>query len=407
MTFERGYAVGDLNGPDLFLDGAGFEDAVQEAKSAFPRSRILFDGDIDQVLENEPNLAVPNFRRGVAPRQALKQSGLHRLDPNVVMSYSPYDANCTIQPFFRYLDGCAMGSYGAAHQTKVAMFGTNYKLAKGLVAKHLPRGAKKGMGRGLSLLPHTRAQEFSDYDLPMSGKGLCIGSSPECRRLCLLYTGQNPVGDANGPGKLRKTEALLLRPEAFMRMVVEGARWHEEYCRSRKYVPYLRLNMLSDIPWELVLPELFDELCPNVRWYDYTKVPDRPMQDNYHLTFSFNGHNWSQCKREIARGRSAAVVFWLPKTINVTEVVFRGMPVTIDGDLHDFRPLDPSGSLVGMTYKVPVVKGQRLTKRPAWANKFVAPAFRDRESGLVLVPQTAASTQGNETFKHADPKLLV
>jgi hypothetical protein len=407
MSFERGYAVGDVDGPDLFLDGADFEDAVQEAKSAFPKSRVMFDGDIDQVLEHEPNLAVANFRKGVAPRQALKQSGLHRLDPDVVMALSPYEANCQIEPIFRRFDGCPMGNYSTASQTKQALFSDNYKLAKSMKAKRLPKGAQRGMGRALSLMPHTKAQEFSNYDLPMSGKGLCIGSSPECRRLCLLYTGQNPVGDVNSPAKLRKTEALLLHPEPFMRMLIEAARWHERFARKRRYQPYLRLNMLSDIPWELVLPELFTDICPKIRWYDYTKVPDRPWVDNYHLTFSFNGHNWTQCKRELARGRNVAVVFWLPKTINVTEVVFRGQPVTVDADEHDFRPLDPPGSLCGMTYKLPTVGGARPQRPPTWANKFVVPAFRDRLSGLVVVPQTPASTQGNALFKNADPKLLL
>jgi hypothetical protein len=124
------------------------------------------------------------------------------------------------------------------------------------------------------------------------------------------------------------------------------------------------------------------------------------------LTFSFNGHNWKACEREMDRGLGGAVVFWKPKTIPITDIVFRGRKVTVDGNVHDLRPLDPPGALVGLDYRVPLIEGERLTKPPRWAKKFVVPAFRDRLSGLVVIPQTPASTGAERALKHAEPKLV-
>jgi hypothetical protein len=135
-------------------------------------------------------------------------------------------------------------------------------------------------------------------------------------------------------------------------------------------------------------------------------VPGRRQLDNYDLTFSFNGHNWRSCEKEMARGLKGCVVFWKPKGVQMTKIVFRDRPVSVDGDVYDFRPLDPPGALVGLSYRVPEIEGKKLTEPPHWAKKFVVPAFRDRLSGLVLVAQTPASTAAEVEFKRADPKLV-
>jgi hypothetical protein len=171
-------------------------------------------------------------------------------------------------------------------------------------------------------------------------------------------------------------------------------------------VAYLRLNVLSDIPWELVLPEYFELVRP-VRCYDYTKVEGRRQLDNYDLTFSFNGRNWDACERELKRGVRVCVVFWHDdKKTKVTDFSFRGHPVVVNGDPYDFRPLDPPGVLVGLTYRPPRLDGKYVAEPPPRYRKFVVPAFFDTDTGATLVPQTPASTGAALQFRHADPKRL-
>jgi hypothetical protein len=73
----------------------------------------------------------------------------------------------------------------------------------------------------------------------------------------------------------------------------------------------------------------------------------------------------------------------------------------IDGDVHDFRPLDPKSVIVGLTYK-PVVKKGTLSAQftpPKEAGKFVLPAWRDPDSGVVVVAQTPSSTSARMIFR--------
>jgi hypothetical protein len=406
MAFKAGYAVGGFRGPELFLDGATLGQAVGEASDFFSDSRIYFDGDLDEVVEEERDLVVPNVpQRRTRPSLALKNSGLRRMDVNAVMGLSTRQAHCRIAGYFKHLDGCPIQAYGESSAMARRFLGENAKLRKGRWAK-LPRGAHRGISRGLALMPHNKAARFSNLPLPMKGLGLCAGSSPECRDLCLLYSGQNPTGDKAGPAKLRKTEALLMDPVAFMRMMVYAAKVHHNNCRKQNMVAYLRLNVLSDIPWELVLPEYFELVRP-VRCYDYTKVEGRRQLDNYDLTFSFNGRNWDACERELKRGVRVCVVFWHDdKKTKVTDFSFRGHPVVVNGDPYDFRPLDPPGVLVGLTYRPPRLDGKYVAEPPPRYRKFVVPAFFDTDTGATLVPQTPASTGAALQFRHADPKRL-
>lgn len=406
MSLKRGYAVGGFDGPDMFFDGADFGQAVDEAQEFFPESSIYFDGDIDEVMREDQDMVLPNPRPGKATAlKAFRACGLPRLDVDRVMALTVRRAHCRVAPFFKYLDGCPIQSYGNSSSMAAQFLGENTKLAKGRWAK-LPRGANRGVSRGLALMPHTKALEFSDLPLPMKAGGLCVGSSRECRQLCLLYSGQNPIGDKLGPGKLRKVEALLTEPEAFMRMMIYAAGAFQKSARKGRRQAYLRLNILSDIPWELVFPEFFDIVKP-VRCYDYTKVEGREMLDNYDLTFSFNGHNWAACEREMARGVRSVVVFWHDdKKTTVTDFVFNGYPVEVNCDPYDFRPLDPGGVLCGLTYRPPLVEGEKLMVPPRKYRKFVVAAFRDTDTGVIAVPQVPANTGASVQFKNANPKLV-
>jgi hypothetical protein len=187
----------------------------------------------------------------------------------------------------------------------------------------------------------------------------------------LVYAGQNAAALYNTQRKVQQTLALLNEPEAFLRILSSAIAQHECTAPTEGFEPFMRLNVLSDIPWEIVAPWLFERFR-GLQFYDYTKVPDRDVPGNYDLTFSFSGTNIKQTRDEIEKGSKIAVVFlanrkrsgrweaWkrargeikipLPET-------FWGLPV-IDGDISDVRPLDPSPSIVGLRWKP--VSGRRV-----------------------------------------------
>jgi hypothetical protein len=151
--------------------------------------------------------------------------------------------------------------------------------------------------------------------------------------------------------KICRSVALLADPEAFLRLLVYAI---------DKLDPktFIRLNVLSDIPFELVAPWLFEMYSgndcgldfssarrPMRRFYDYTKVFGRNPPGNYHLVHSFSGYNAALCKEVMANGGSVAVVgirerparFWNYQTV--------------DGDAHDIRPIDKPNSIVWLKLK--------------------------------------------------------
>ena len=132
----------------------------------------------------------------------------------------------------------------------------------------------------------------------------------------------------------RKAKFFIQEPDNFLELLFQEL-------SKLKDGSIVRLNGTTDICWEKYgVPQSF----PNLIMYDYTKIPNRKVPPNYHLTFSRSESNDAEVLREVARGSNVAVVFR-----NRPES-FLGRPV-IDGDQHDFRFLDPKGVIVGLTAK--------------------------------------------------------
>lgn len=263
---------------------------------------------------------------------------------------------------------------------------------------------------------------------------LCVGASSECISSCLVFTGQNAAVKHNDYSKLFTTRALFFQPLAFARMLLYAIEKHVEHCeagvrfktKGRRIPcdPYVRLNVYSDVPWELLFPEVFDfamgAFGKKLQFFDYTKVPGRGAKpfENYDLTFSYSGteRNLEYAKQALRDGQRVAMVFLRkPKRgtregEGLTDIqVFSeeastksqkaraeregrtaesvvgsktllGYPV-IDGDLYDMRSLDPAPCIVGLRYKVP----QKIEHR-ATAGKFVVdPKARPNAKFVVRV----------------------
>jgi len=128
----------------------------------------------------------------------------------------------------------------------------------------------------------------------------------------------------------------------------------------------VRLNTLSDIN-----PRVHQSIIkafPDVVFYDYTKMAHQPVASNHHYTYSSTGvtqddvnnpnTNWPRMRRMLEGGQNVAMAFTdkehLPKTVHDQETgkVYK----VVNGDMHDFRPLDrvpegETGVIIGLKNK--------------------------------------------------------
>ena len=197
--------------------------------------------------------------------------------------------------------------------------------------------------KGQKLGIRTLVQYLTPSDL--SGVNLCaMAFIAECFKPCLNTAGRGKMGYVQ-MARLRKTLFMLQYWEEYLRMFEKEVVLHANYCRKHNLECAVRPNGTSDIRWELKSWELMvfmHEEC-NVKWYDYTKIPNRliPNRKIYDLTFSYSGVKKFLPYVEKAKtmGMRIAVVwrykYQIPKT-------FMGMKV-IGGDEHDARYTEPHG----------------------------------------------------------------
>ena len=192
-----------------------------------------------------------------------------------------------------------------------------------------------------------------------SGYNTCPAASG-CAQKCLNDTGQGQrhmvQTAANGErihyphvARIARTLVWFEHKEAFKAQLIKELKAHVRAAKRKNATPAVRLNTLSDIPWEKTFPELW-ALFPEVIFYDYTKNPFRVSTAAYHLTFSRNEIN-EELMREAVQGANLAVVFNTKKGKKLP-ASWHGLPV-IDGDTHDNRFADPLGVVVGLRAKGP------------------------------------------------------
>lgn len=366
-------------------DIVAVEDTSDEALDALrgTESRIM----VETVPELERN---PAPSTGKMPANALVQCGISPVSLDDVMAYSLEDAHHELLTYFSVLRnkrGGAIGGYKTAIGMRDRFMGQNMKLSKA-------HPTERTHIRGLTLFPADKIRHYHTFD-PGSGVArlieelgwqtfdpatqgkrpvwhtpdggtmttLCVGSNSFCRESCLVFTARNVADIYNHRRKAIATIALLQSPVAFGRMLLAAIESHVKNSEKADIKPFIRLNVLSDVPWELVFPELFSYFREtSLQFYDYTKVAGRDIPDNYDLTFSHSGTNQALVESELARGRRVAVVFVGMKAKGGEWVKFKagaglprsfmGMPV-VDGDVTDLRPFDRAPCIVGLRWKTP------------------------------------------------------
>jgi hypothetical protein len=413
------YALINMRGD--IVDVSSTRDEVIAAARRAGGTGVHFDDDEKPSAEPTKNPA------GDDPHRALERGGLEPLDFDRVIRIDLEDAWKALLPYFTLLrrkgSEAEIKSYKTPEGMAARFLGQNYKTGKGS-----PPGEDPGSVMGLSMLPADRltVKYLSDLDpdrnslvhvavkdllrksdravstadaherLPPQKRRaqwtMCDGSTDECKNSCIAYTGHQDV--YNNRRRAVGTLALIEYPDAFCRMLIEAIRMHtrSESCHGLR--PFVRLNVMSDVPWELLIPGLFDYFSPENYGrrliksfgavappvlYDYTKLANRTPPPNYDLTFSFSGKNAVTARAEMARGHRVAVVFLAMKPKNKRGDRWapfrheRGVEVELpetfwgakvaDGDVSDFRPYDPPNDddrnpcIVGLRWKPPAGQG--------------------------------------------------
>jgi hypothetical protein len=407
------YAVIDPDGNVRYL-----VDSVQQAVQAASQ----FSSHV--LVENGP---VPDAQLGGSlgalsldrPKIALAASGLKRMPLPTEQHMSLEEAHAKLQRFFptsktvighkvkgrrvffREPKQMPITAYATPRGMVNNILGQNYKTAKVDEESDAAHEALADV-QGLSILPSTSYREAAGSP----ARNACVGASPACIASCLVYSGHNTIDEYNVLVKAARAKALVQEQKAFLRILHEAVGKHAKF---RNAVPYVRLNVFSDLPWELICPELF-EAHPKLSFYDYTKVENRETPANYDLTYSFSGVNHAQVAHELTRGRRIAVVFiptsripakgrkrgaGLPKELDVSMFGGSGMVPVLDGDVSDVRPRDPGGVIVGLRWKVPMGR-QKEAFAQAQEASFAVPV--QEYNGLLI----AASSARQEPIEDAD-----
>lgn len=427
MTTSSFY-VGILPDGTVVEGGATPDSAVRGVRASGFSGNIV----VDETPPTENGARPVDLRKLV--ESAVKRSGLRPIRMQEVMALTPEQAVERLRPIMERLDvqwtGKGVGVW--ADQ----LMGDNSKLVKDTTNPGSPVSLvteRPGYLIGLNLFPadkllKTLPARYADHpltELVVKGRSgallsdasvpkvirenlvrvfrdtpvwsLCAGSSPFCRNSCLVFTGKNALGNQNDWKKAALALAMLGDPVAYFRLLVLAIERGIKEAEKQRTVFFVRMNLLSDVPWEEIAPWFF-KMFPSVQFYDYTKVfgrdPKKKGIKNYDLTFSFSGTNANLVTDALYRqNRRVAVVFLGHKTVGGRIEAYRRIPGTgsppapygwglvqetdifapddlkgtkagmrrvVTGDSHDARPLDPPNRLqkqaviVGLIWKTPM-----------------------------------------------------
>jgi hypothetical protein len=174
----------------------------------------------------------------------------------------------------------------------------------------------------------------------------------QCDKACLYSAGRGAFNNVQ-QSRIDKTMYFYEDRDAFMMQLFKNIKALIIKAEFKGLKPLVRLNGTSDIKWENVPFESYDnifEAFPNVQFYDYTKDANRKdIPSNYDLTFSYSGVESFKpyVFKAQSKGMRMAVVFRKEASI---PTLFKGIQV-VSGDNSDVRHLDDQGVIVGLYAK--------------------------------------------------------
>ena len=180
---------------------------------------------------------------------------------------------------------------------------------------------------------------------------ICAGSKAAgCMIACLKESGHARINPAVNIARQKKTDYWHADQAGFLDQLTRELRNFKKLCDKQNVQGVVRLNVLSDIPFEEHdIPQQFSDLF----FYDYTKRAVRlgETPNNYRLMFSYSDRPQyrNQVAAALPTGVPIAVVF---KNSMPTE--YLGRPV-IDGDLSDLDNVMAGPVVIGLTAKGPAL----------------------------------------------------
>lgn len=190
----------------------------------------------------------------------------------------------------------------------------------------------------------------------MPDDALCpMRNIAECKDPCLRYSGRG-VFDNVIDARQAKTNLFHNDRAAFIAQLKRELVNFEKLCAKNMVEPWVRLNVISDVQWELKANGSIPQSFPNIKFFDYTKLAKRlgNTPSNYDLMFSWSGAKKYQAQVSLALKTDAPI-----------SAVFHGpMPDTflgravVNGDNSDIENIFQTGKILGLKYKL--AKGQSI-----------------------------------------------
>jgi hypothetical protein len=200
------------------------------------------------------------------------------------------------------------------------------------------------------------------YLLPSDASGIwntCRFATAGCRAACLAESGQQGMETRSGHkedghiyrGRLARLLFLGSNPQAFLRILAhELNRLPKTKWASKGFALGFRPNGISDLPFETLVPWLFDDVkASGVTPYDYTAWPTSRRDRATSLVYLVDSVKETHSDADVDAMARPVVVFDVKRNAPLPSV-WRGRPV-IDADRSDARFLDAEGTVRGLRYK--------------------------------------------------------
>jgi hypothetical protein len=172
----------------------------------------------------------------------------------------------------------------------------------------------------------------------------------QCEIPCLDTAGRGGMNSVKY-ARIRKTLMFKQYNAEFLALLVRDIERLQRKAKKRGLIPAVRLNGTSDVQWEYqkIDGRTLFEIFPDIRWYDYSKIPNRKVPENYHITFSYSGISEFQpvVQKQLNSNPTTNLAVVFDGTLPAN---FLGRPV-VNGDDSDVRFYDKPGVIVGLTAK--------------------------------------------------------
>jgi hypothetical protein len=172
-----------------------------------------------------------------------------------------------------------------------------------------------------------------------------------CSSICVGGNGFAQIFKSVMEARIRKTKLYFENRELFFKQLIQDIEKAIKQSIKANRIPTFRLNAYSDIMFEKikinhnnkVYNNIF-EIFPNIKFYDYSKIPNRKTPENYEITYSYYG-NKNHLNKEI-NNKNVAIVFDKLPTKYKNKIV-------VNGDKTDLRLKDNDGEnvVVGLKFK--------------------------------------------------------